>query len=240
MAAMIQNDEEKAWMLPLLELRNELDEKNDRGLRDHRRLSGLVQLHKDRLVHGPYKQSARSRWLRRVLEVQEGVQQNAPEDVRGIELISVKELEEIRRIWVVEKHEAEDLVPKIYREATGRPYPGAPLDDAPLFSEDDLALLREAVGGDESQYEMLRDLLDVERRHSTMARRVGLFDEINTVLRKHSYADPEKATEIATAKARAKEEAKAESNPSGRIIDKPTEGQLVLIGDGETKGASPS
>jgi DNA sulfur modification protein DndC len=240
MAAMIQNDEEKAWMLPLLELRNELDEKNDRGLRDHRRLSGLVQLHRDRLVHGPYKQSARARWLRRVLEVQETIRRNAPEEVRGIELISQKELEEIRRIWVVDKHEVEDLVPKIHKEATGRPYPGVALDDAPLFSGEDLALLREAVSGDETQYELLRDLLDVERRHSTMARRVGLFDEINTVLRKHSYADPDKATEIATAKARAKEEAKAESNPSVRILDKPTEGQLLLLGDSEAKGASPS
>ena len=48
MNAMIQNDEEKEWMLPLLELRNELDPPKtpdaDRPLRDFRRMNGAVQL----------------------------------------------------------------------------------------------------------------------------------------------------------------------------------------------------
>ena len=34
MEAMIKNDEEKVWMTPLLELRNELDEPEDRHRRD--------------------------------------------------------------------------------------------------------------------------------------------------------------------------------------------------------------
>jgi DNA sulfur modification protein DndC len=40
MAAMIQNDSEKQWMQPLLELRNELDLSDDRHLRDFRRMAG--------------------------------------------------------------------------------------------------------------------------------------------------------------------------------------------------------
>jgi len=36
MEAMIQNDEEKEWMQPLLDIRNDLDEKNDRDRRDFR------------------------------------------------------------------------------------------------------------------------------------------------------------------------------------------------------------
>ena len=43
MSAMIQNDEEKEWMLPLLELRNALDIADDRHLRDFRRMNGSVQ-----------------------------------------------------------------------------------------------------------------------------------------------------------------------------------------------------
>ena len=53
MTAMIQNDEEKEWMLPLLELRNELDTPNDRPLRDFRRMTGAVQLFHDRPIPGP-------------------------------------------------------------------------------------------------------------------------------------------------------------------------------------------
>ena len=47
MKAMIANDEEKAWMTPLLELRNELGAPNDRARRDYRRIDGRVQLFHD-------------------------------------------------------------------------------------------------------------------------------------------------------------------------------------------------
>ena len=57
MSAMIQNDEEKEWMLPLLDLRNALDVADDRHLRDFRRMNGSVQLFHDRPIHGPYKQT---------------------------------------------------------------------------------------------------------------------------------------------------------------------------------------
>src|SRR5437868_249857 len=44
MEAMIKNDEEKLWMTPLLELRNEMDKADDRDRRDFRRMNGNVQL----------------------------------------------------------------------------------------------------------------------------------------------------------------------------------------------------
>ena len=43
MSAMVQNDSEKSWMEPLLQLRNDLTEK-DFEKRDFRRLTGHVQL----------------------------------------------------------------------------------------------------------------------------------------------------------------------------------------------------
>ena len=49
MAAMIQNDEEKAWMLPMLEFRNEIagygDWQTDRDRRDFRKRDGRLQWH---------------------------------------------------------------------------------------------------------------------------------------------------------------------------------------------------
>ena len=129
MSAMIQNDEEKEWMLPLLDLRNALDVADDRHLRDFRRMNGSVQLFHDRPIHGPYKQSAREDWLKRLLEAQAWIRENGPEYVRALDLITLPELEEIRRIWVVEKHEFEDHLPGIYEAAMGEPYPGGPLDE---------------------------------------------------------------------------------------------------------------
>src|SRR5262249_27449642 len=104
MTAMIQNDEEKEWMMPLLKLRNALDfrtgggdseEGSDRHLRDFRRMSGAVQLFHDRPIHGPYTQAAREDWLRRLLAAQTWIRKNGPVEVRGIVLITLEELEEI-------------------------------------------------------------------------------------------------------------------------------------------------
>ena len=175
MHAMIQNDEEKEWMLPLLELRNELDPPKtidtDRHLRDFRRMSGTVQLFFDRPIPGPYKQEVRADWLRKVLEAQRHIRENGPAEVCGIELISHAELEEIRRIWVVEKHEIEDDLPRIYREATGESYPGGALDDNRVFGDSEMATLAEVCGDDELHYQLIRELLSVEKRYKSMLRR---------------------------------------------------------------------
>ena len=198
MAAMIQNDEEKEWMLPLLELRNELDVTDDRHLRDFRRITGSLTLHHDRLVHGPYTQEVRHHWLRRLLGAQRWVRDNGPKYVRDIDLITTPELQEIRRIWVTEKHEIEDTLPGIYAKAMGEPYPGKPLDEAPVFSAEDMTLLRE-VAGDDLHFQLARDLLDVERRHRAMARRARLYDELEATLRKGFYTSEEDATQFALA-----------------------------------------
>lgn len=198
MTAMIQNDETKVWMLPLLALRDELDQEDDRHLRDHRRMNGLVQLHKGRLVHGPYTAESRAMWLRRVLETQREVRAKAPPEFREIELIALDEIEEIRRLWVVEKNEVEDILPGLYEEATGEPYPGRPLGT--ILDAEWLTLLREVSGGDEDKYLLLRDLLSVAHRHSAADRRKGLSAEIQRTLRRHCYADPEAAAQAAAAK----------------------------------------
>jgi DNA sulfur modification protein DndC len=110
MAAMIQNDEEKEWMLPLLELRKELEylspeaRARDRERRDYRRRTGQLSYYTDKdgsfqLVPGPYKQETRAYFLRKLLQTQNTLQKIGPKSVRGIELITLEELQEIRRIW---------------------------------------------------------------------------------------------------------------------------------------------
>lgn len=197
MQAMIQNDQEKEWMLPLLELRNDLDLPDDRELRDFRRISGHLTVFHDRLVHGPYKQSARENWLARVLAAQRWVRANGPDHVRNIELISADELQEIRRIWVIEKHEIEDNLPGIYAKAMDAPYPGPALDDSPVFNAEDMHLLRELCGEDAILFELMRELLDVEKRHRSMARRAGLYGELEKTFRRNFYKNEEDARTFA-------------------------------------------
>ena len=201
MHAMIQNDQEKEWMLPLLELRNELDPPKtpqaDRPLRDFRRMNGAVQLFHDRPIPGPYKQKVRADWLRKVLQAQQHIRENGPEEVRDIELITLAELEKIRRIWVIEKHEMEDILPEVYSRTTGQPYPGGRIDDNLVMGAAEMNVLRDICGEDEIHYQLTRELLSIEKRHKSMLRRVGLFDAIEDAFFRHFYDDEEDALDRA-------------------------------------------
>jgi len=217
MSAMIQNDEEKEWMLPLLELRNELDVVNDKPLRDWRRMSGNITLFHDEPVHGPYTQASREHWLRRVLEAQTWIRKEGPENMRAMELISDPELHEIRRIWVFEKHEIEDSLPRIFEDVTGAPFPGRPLDEHLSFTADDVETLREICGEDELHFEMTRSLIAVERRYRTMARRAGLFTALEDTVRKSFYDDKEDAVSRARQLSEAHELRKNGLHPSALL-----------------------
>lgn len=219
MSAMIQNDQEKEWMLPLMELRDELDVTDDRHLRDFRRMTGKVQLFHDRPIPGPYRQEVREHWLRRVLEAQEFLRAQGPQHVRSIRLITKDELREIRRIWVVEKHEIEDRLPAIYEEVTGRAFGDERVDEHRPFGQAEIGLLRD-VAGDRLQFELTRELLDVELRFASMARRAGLFDALEDALRRGAYDSEAAAVEFARRKA--------------ALLDAPTEEQVrLLFGDSE-------
>lgn len=200
---MIQNDEEKEWMLPLLTLRNELDVTDDRHLRDFRRMAGHITIFHDAPVHGPYTQQSREYWLRRILEAQQWIRANGPRHMADFELITHAELVEIRRIWMLEKHELEDSLPRIFHEVTGESFN----DDSGLQSvarRDDIEVLKEICGEDSLHFEMTRSLIAIERQFRSMARRAGLFDELEKAIRKSFYEDVDDALDRARALAAAK------------------------------------
>lgn len=224
MQAMIQNDEEKRWMLPLAELRNRyLDTREDRPKRDFRRMDGSLTLFKNSkgeitLVHGPYKQAYREELLEAVLRAQCAVHKSAVEtgrkELASFELISAEELEEIRRIWVKEKHEIEDSVPRIFEGVTGRIYPNCGADDGQFFSSDDIQLLRELARSDEDadelHFQVLRELLDIEQGYRTASRRAGIYNALDDALRRGAFSTEEEAREFAMTR-------------QGRTVGEPTD-----------------
>ena len=232
MSAMIQNDHEKEWMLPLLEIRNELDfrgdkaRNKDRERRDFRRMGGHLQFYRDQdgnpqLIPGPYTQISREYWLRRVLSAQREVRDDemSPEYVQNLELITLDELEEIRRIWITEKHEVEDFVPRIYEEEMGEPYPGATRPAIDLFEGELLELLREVCDDNRVRYETARNLLAIERRYRTMGNRRGLFKEIEQTLERGCFETPEEALEFKRREAEIKANAQKRDERSTNMVD---------------------
>jgi len=227
MAAMIQNDEEKEWMYPLLELRNKLDspfgryeegdeipagksvgdKRPDQPARDFRKMNGKIQLFNDDAVHGPYRQQYREDWLRELLRAQTWIRRNAPKNLHEIELITLDELHEIRRLWVFDKHEVEDSLPRIYEDEVGEAFPGEPLDSQLVLGSDEMELLAEACGGDELHFETVRELLAVERQYRTMTRRSGLFKALEEAVVKGYYENRDDAVDFAKRRKQWREEA---------------------------------
>jgi DNA sulfur modification protein DndC len=211
MAAMIQNDQDKAWMQPIMDFRDRFLAVDDRNLRDFRRMNGRIILMNDRLVHGPYTQERRVELLRELLRTQKTVQR----EMEGLELIQLDELEEIRRQWVVEKGEIEDLLPRIYQDVYDETYPGLELDVMPL-DPSDLGLLKEvsadwageqlqsdddAVGAQRSDelYKLTRTLLAASFRGLQSRNRSGQLDELEAVLKNFAFVDEDDALEFAKA-----------------------------------------
>lgn len=211
MTAMIQNDIEKEWMMPLLDLRNALDFRGtqtgtgaggleaDRPLRDFRRMSGAVHVMEDgREIPGPYIQSAREDWLRRLLVAQMHIRKTGPASVRDLELISIEELAEIRRIWVMDKHEIEDKLPMIYRDVTGTSFSDNALNDDTVLGREEIDMLSEICGEDTLHFELTRTLLSITHQQRSMGRRAGLFDHLESAFKRGFYDDRNDALSRAT------------------------------------------
>jgi DNA sulfur modification protein DndC len=260
MTAMIQNDDEKEWMLPLLELRNLIDFRHDgerknkvtgkkepchdkrdafngvlgnelksilelkskkkmedivrdpmweRHIRDYRRLNtGKVQMMANgRYIPGPYIQLTREAWLKALLQAQGHMRENGPPEVAKLKLITLPELQEIRRIWVVDKHELEDTLPSIYEECTGEDYPGSRLDDQSVMGHEEMAILKELCSDDPLHYELVRDLIGIEQSQMHRVRRRGLFGDLEKSFQKHFYEDQDEAVAVATEYAEARAQA---------------------------------
>ncbi len=188
MEAMIHNDHEKEWLKPLVNIRAQLDvETENRENRDFRRIWGEVQLFERNIdgqvsvepIPGPYIKAWREHLLKLVLEAQTIMRQTAPIEMRHITLISPAELSEIRRIWLEEKHEFDDSLPKIYKEATGTDFQDIrPSAEKQLLGSDEWETLVEICQGDEMHLELMKKLLSTERQFYAKSRRVGIYESL--------------------------------------------------------------
>lgn len=252
MKAMIQNDDEKDWMRPMLAFRDRylsFSERGDDDLsraevrtrrrgrerenRDFRRLNGAVQieeaskskkgtkpLEERELIYGPYVETYRHTLLRELLVTEQKVRRAAPPELSGIELISRPELLRIREIWIEDKSELEDAVPKIYHEVTGQQLEIKPEDQVRAISTEHLELIQEIAEeefGDPSLYELTRGLIHTAARFRTMVRRKGIYDALEKELVRGAFANAEEAVAFKRDAEREKRErqmrVEAESDP---------------------------
>lgn len=200
MAAMIANDEEKAWMTPLLEFRNEFgDESKDRERRSFRKMNGSIYGTYERLHHGPYKKKWREYFLQRLLEIQKEINEEGPEEFRDLELISDGELHEIRKIWVMDKHEFDDSLPRIYEKVMGKKFVDSQWIGSETFGHEEWELLKsvceEYEKNEELLFEMVYTLLDQENYANSVNQRKGILKDLERTIKCTFYKNEDDATE---------------------------------------------
>ena len=222
MEAMIANDDEKAWMTPLLEFRNCFgDEANDRSRRSFRKMQGFLQGTYKQLHHGPYLKEWREKWLRQLLEMQIDINKNGPDEFSDLELITLPELRNIRKIWVFGKHEFEDSLPTIYEEVIGKKFEDPEWVGSEAFRKEEWDILKDVVQevvdelypGEELAFEMAYTLIDTENQASSLNKRKGITDSLENCIRKTFYKDEADATEYYMNKVIRKKDLGGKYNP---------------------------
>lgn len=200
LTAMIQNDEEKAWMLPLLDFRNYIAAYSqdgdlsqnalDRSRRDFRRMTGNLTWHNNRLVHGPYTKEVREDFLRRLLQLQLFIQETGPEEVRNSELITMDELRFIRKIWLDEKHEFEDKLPQIYKEVMGKDFEDHSIIGNKYYGQGEWDLLadvcKDLYPDHKLMLELQSSLLDMEAKNTAISSTKNVVKNLESKI-KHAY-----------------------------------------------------
>jgi DNA sulfur modification protein DndC len=234
MAAMIINDSEKEWMMPLLEFRNQIgDPIADRDRRDFRRMTGTAHMFRGRLVHGPYKKEVREGWLRKLLTIQTKINHSGPDEFRSLKLITNGELNKIRQIWLDEKHEFDDSLPSIYKEVTGQNLEFTSNRSEASFGKSEWELLSEVCHDlypdERLLFEMTGHIIDIERKSADFKKRRGVIPGVENQIKRSFFKDEDDAHRYAMEKVQRKKDMGASYDQKAEAEDS----QINLFGDEE-------
>lgn len=193
------------WLTPLRDFRNELYETTNPArkheFRSARRRDGSVTISikkddqgktvQEKHVLGPYKLEYRKHLLGELLRTQKAIGESNPKDAQ--ELITVAELEQIRREWRLDPNEPdwEDSVPAIYRGIFSSDIAWKSDDDF-VFDGADALVVEELCSERRLPKELLMKLLELEVSYQGHARRSGLQKELQELLSR-DWADDKQA-----------------------------------------------
>jgi len=179
MEAMIDSGEE--WMAPLLDFRDWLSATQNPEVKAEQRefkgRDGRIKVSDNgTLRYRTYKIEFSRAMLKRLLETQAEVQQHDS----SLELISLDELKEIRRLWVSERQDWNDSLPGIYEEVTNKKF-SKEFSDIVTPSIDDQLILTEIAEANEVPPKLIQKLIDAEWQSHGLFRRSSIYNKIDKI-----------------------------------------------------------
>ena len=167
MSALIENG--LTWLTPLLKFRNELAA--DRNIIEHRmpeRRNGTAAVN----GMGPYYPWYRAKVLERLFEAQKDIQKEKP----YIELITNQELVAIQTIWYrdfIFNHKVSEIYRKAYKF-------NFDMNEQNEKHEKELELLKSVCVDKPADFELIQELLTLQKNKSLLNRKRGLKDDIES------------------------------------------------------------
>lgn len=184
MEALVEDGEK--WLKPLLEIRDYLHQTTNPDkkaeFREYKGRNGKVRFKNDgtgTIARGPYKLSFCKELFRKLLEAQKFIEKEKPGT--DFQVIRPEEIHAVRKIWMTERGDWEDSIPKIYREVMGNDLDWIQ-DDVGFFSVTENKLLEEVCKEHDIPTQLVIKLLDVERQIQGMTRRSSAYSKIDAVL----------------------------------------------------------
>jgi len=179
MEAMIDSGEE--WMVPLLNFRDWLASTQDPTIkpmqREYKGRNGRVRITDKGLLWRTYTLEFSKEMLRRLLETQIEVQETDPD----FELVSERELREIRRLWLTERQDWRDDLPQIVKDTTGQTIHWE-LNDVTRPGRMELDLLTRVTRKHDVAVRLVQKLLDAEWQYYGMRRRGLIHKTIEQIV----------------------------------------------------------
>ena len=134
------------------------------------------------------------------MEIQTEINQNGPDEFSNLELITLPELRAIRRIWVNEKHEFDDSLPRIYEEKIGKTFDDPEWINAGVFGCEEWEILKQVCQDinpeEELNFEMMYTLIDVENRANNLNQRKGILDALEACIKHTFYKNEQDALQF--------------------------------------------
>ena len=185
MESLIESGE--AWMKPLLDFRNHLSNLQEPAqkakYRDHRRRDGKAYFKRDsnEIAWGQTRLSKGmpQELLEGLLKTQIEVQKHEP----NLILISEEEIHEIRRLWKSEQSDWLDQVIYIYNKVMNKDLDWVQ-DEIGTFTTVERTILEQLCNKKKVPFEIVAELLDLERQYYGMSRRANIYKRIDKILRK--------------------------------------------------------
>ena len=179
MEAMIDSGEE--WMVPLLDYRDWLSSTQNPDIKPEQRefkgRDGRIKITESgKLRWRTYTLDFSKEMLRKLLATQTELQIEKPE----MALISEAELREIRRIWLTERQDWADSLPKIVAETTNFNVAWEQ-NDAAMPGQLEADLLTSLTAEKDVPIQLVQKLLDAEWQHQGMFRRAKIHDQIEKI-----------------------------------------------------------